>query len=216
MSFFNHYNNRLSTTEWNQIMNRTYSENYLASAFEIDRQTANRCLRDVAADLEQTKGRPTYKISTFARALEQHHLRNASNNNDGAAGSEAGSDKGSLTAARIRVTNANALAKEHANEILLGKYTDNETALHCFMLAISTMREIMLSMPGKLADRLATHSDKDRSSIFEILRVEIYDALTLMSTPQSYVDAGIQFAKLAGKSLPTPTSDGHGGNSNER
>ena len=53
---------------------KTYSPNYLAGEFNIDRQTAVRALRDVEPDGEIIKGRGTFSIATFARALELHRL----------------------------------------------------------------------------------------------------------------------------------------------
>lgn len=50
---------------------QTYSANALAEQFEIDRSTAIRVLKNVPCDAT-TKGKGTYKIATFARALEQH------------------------------------------------------------------------------------------------------------------------------------------------
>jgi hypothetical protein len=51
---------------------QTHSINSLSEMFEIDRSTAVRALKSVPADAEKTKGRPTYKVSTFAKALERH------------------------------------------------------------------------------------------------------------------------------------------------
>jgi hypothetical protein len=51
---------------------QTYSLNSLAEQFEIDRSTMVKALRNVPPDLENTKGRPQWKISTAARALENH------------------------------------------------------------------------------------------------------------------------------------------------
>src|ERR1039458_7098467 len=129
---------------------KTFSLNYLSEALEIDRGVGVRCTRDTPPDLEKTKGRPTFKISTFAAALEAHHLKNASNN-DG----DTASEISALTAARTRIAVANAEAKEFSNAIRRGEYTANAVAVDLFGLAISTMREVCLNLPGKIADRIS-------------------------------------------------------------
>jgi hypothetical protein len=54
---------------------QTYSLNALAESFEIDRSTMVRTMRNVPPDVEKTRGRPTWKISTAASALEEHRRR---------------------------------------------------------------------------------------------------------------------------------------------
>jgi hypothetical protein len=51
---------------------KTFTAAALAEAFEVDRSTMVRALRSAPPDLEKTKGRPTYKVSTAAKALERH------------------------------------------------------------------------------------------------------------------------------------------------
>jgi hypothetical protein len=50
----------------------TFTINRISEMLEIDRGTAVRMLKSVPPDAEKTKGRPTYKIATAARALEAH------------------------------------------------------------------------------------------------------------------------------------------------
>lgn len=51
---------------------KTFTAAAHAEAFEVDRNTMVRALRNTPPDLEKTKGRPTYKVATAARALEKH------------------------------------------------------------------------------------------------------------------------------------------------
>jgi hypothetical protein len=51
---------------------QTQSVNALAEAFEVDRGTLVRALKNTPPDAEQTPGRPTFKVSTAAAALEAH------------------------------------------------------------------------------------------------------------------------------------------------
>jgi hypothetical protein len=192
---------------------KTYSINYLAEAFEVDCASATRALRNIEPDQEATKDRPTFKISTFARALEQHHLKNASNN-DGGSGGDGASDTSSLTQARIRIALANAEQKERANAVARGGFCDVPTALDLFAMAMGVMKEIMLSMPGKLSDTLAAHSEFDRIQIFEILHCEVIEALTALSSPENYTQAGVTFAQRC-DARAAPPIIAHAGNGNE-
>jgi hypothetical protein len=153
---------------------KTHSTNYLAIEFGIDRATATRVLKDIEPD-EMTNGRPTYSISTFARALEEHHLANASNNdgaNDGGP-----SDTSSLMAARVRITLANAEAKERENLIAAGKLCDVEAIGDEFERVLRVHRETLLAIPGKITDRLSPHSASDRGAIMQTIQREIYDCM---------------------------------------
>jgi hypothetical protein len=158
----------LSTKE---IAMKTYSTNYLAECFEVDRASATRALRDVAPDQESTKDRPTYKISTFAKALELHHLKNASNND----GSEGASETSSLTAARIRIANANATAKERDNDVAAGLLCPVGAIANDVGILINVLHENLLALPGKIADGLAPHSALDRGEIVRKVQLETYD-----------------------------------------
>jgi hypothetical protein len=169
---------------------KTYSTNYLAEAFEVDRASATRALRDVPPDQEQTVGRPTYKISTFAKALEAHHLKNASNNDGG----DGASDTSSLTQARVRIALASAEAKERINAVAAGNFCDVEAAVHTFGQTMAVMRETILSMPGKLADAVSAYCSEDRIKVFEIIHGEVIEVLTALSSPESYVAVGVASA----------------------
>jgi hypothetical protein len=184
-----------TTSEKEILKMETHSNNRLSTLFELDRQTAVRALKDIAPDAEKTKGRPTWKISTFAKALEAHHLRNSSNANDGATGSDGNSETSSLISARIRVANANAESKERANAAARGELCHIDSAVAPFAAAMGVMRETMLTMPGKLADELAAYSEKDRIAIFEIIHREVFATLTALSSPETYAEAGVAFVR---------------------
>jgi hypothetical protein len=202
---------------------KTYSINWLAESFEIDRGSATRALRDVAPDQEQTAGRPTFKISTFAKALEAHHLKNASNNDRGADGA---SDSASLTQARVRIALANAESKERANRIESGEYVPAKMIIDMLGPVFMTMREISLSLPGKVSDALASYAlefiDKAlaggrvtaesltnlRSITFGILSHEVKENLTALSSPESYIGAFKEFDKSGSSLAPVmPDAD---------
>jgi hypothetical protein len=61
---------------------QTFTVNRISEMLEIDRGTAVRMLKNVPPDAQKTKGRPTFKISTAAKALEVHR-RNVGTGNGG-------------------------------------------------------------------------------------------------------------------------------------
>ena len=54
--------------------NATHTAHALSELLETDRATMIRCLRPVPPDA-QTRGRPTWRIGTAARALEAHRRK---------------------------------------------------------------------------------------------------------------------------------------------
>jgi phage terminase Nu1 subunit (DNA packaging protein) len=163
---------------------KTYSPHYLSIEFGLDRATALRILKDVAPD-EAAKGRGTYTTATFARALEAHHLNNASNNNDGN-GDGTESATAGLTAARLRVTLANAEAKERTNALARGALVDAAGIVESIAPVFATIREVNLGMAGKIADALTPFTPKDRTAIFDIVHREVIENLKTLSDPETY------------------------------
>jgi hypothetical protein len=201
-------------TSTGNIEMKTFSLNALSEMFEIDRGVSVRCTREISSDQELTAGRPTFKIGTFARALEAHHLKNASNN-DGGSGGDGASDTSSLTAARVRIALANAESKERVNALARGDFCDVPTALDLFGMSLTVMREILLSVPGKLADALTAYCKEDRIQIFEVLHREMIEALTALSSPASYTAAGVAFARSCdARAAPQPIADAGNGRGN--
>jgi hypothetical protein len=61
---------------------QTYSLNALAESFEVDRSTMLRAMRGTPPDEVKKGNRPAWKTSTAARALERHHRKKHSHNDD--------------------------------------------------------------------------------------------------------------------------------------
>jgi hypothetical protein len=201
---------------------KTFSSNYLATEFEIDRATAVRVLKGIEPDQELTPGRPTYKTATFATALEIHRARNASNAYDGGDGS-AESDTASLTAARVRIALANAESKERQNKIVAGQFLDAFAIADMLGPVIATMREVALSLPGKISDALASYCTQTvadalatgqltadslescRSYVFSIIQDEVYENLNNLGSPETYIETQ---RKIFG-SKPVEQGDGN-------
>jgi hypothetical protein len=62
--------------------NATHTAHALSELLETDRSTMIRCLRSVPPDA-QTGGKPTWKVSTAAKALEAHHRKSEGGNSSG-------------------------------------------------------------------------------------------------------------------------------------
>jgi hypothetical protein len=163
----------------------TFSSHYLAGAFDIDRATAVRVLKGIEPD-QTVKGRGTFTIATFARALEAHHLANASNNGGGNANSDIAT---SLTQARIRIANASAEKRERENQIARGELVTVANVLDVLAPDFLTLREIALSLPGVIGDALVAHCPgADYAAIFAIVNREVRANLETLASPQSYIE----------------------------
>jgi phage terminase Nu1 subunit (DNA packaging protein) len=143
-------------------------------------------LKDVQPDAME-KSRSVYTTATFARALENHRLANASNANDGSDGGT-GSESASagLMQARLRLTNANAETKERANALARGAFVSVETVANDFGAMASVIREVLLGVPGKISDSLTPHCAEDRTAVFGIVMHEIRECLTNLADPETY------------------------------
>jgi phage terminase Nu1 subunit (DNA packaging protein) len=181
----------------------TFSPNYLATNFGIDRQTVTRVLRDVAPTREKTKGRPTFSLETFSKAWDEHRLRNSSPN----AGEDGASHAANLTAARTRIAVANAERIELTNAIARGEYASIETVRDALIPAFLSIREIALSLPGTIADALTPHCDETRGKIVDIVRDKVIENLENLATTDAYIEA-------ASLDLP-PSADDNEGDANE-
>jgi hypothetical protein len=153
-------------------MPKTYSLNYLSSEFSIDRATAVRATKGIAPTEEKTKGRPTYSIAEFARALESHRAANASNNDSY---SLDGADASPLMEARIRITTANAVARERENAISAGELVHIKHVANDLTISLRVLHSNLLVLPGKIADALSPHSPFDRGEIARKVALETYD-----------------------------------------
>jgi hypothetical protein len=96
----------------------------------------------------------------------------------------------SLSAQRSRLAKAQAENAEFKNALAAGRFVDLEIVQRQLEAKLTTMREVALGTPGKIADSLTPHCAEDREAIFEIIRGEVYEMLTSLSEPGSY-SAGI-------------------------
>jgi hypothetical protein len=151
-------------------MTDAFSPNALSIQFAVDRAVAVKVLKEVTPD-RMVKGLARFTVASFARALEQHRLKNASNN-DGADGA---SESSSLTAARTRIANASATAKERDNDVAAGLLCPVGAIANDVGILINVLHENLLTMPGKIADGLAPHSPLDRGEIMRKVQLETYD-----------------------------------------
>jgi hypothetical protein len=86
-----------------------------------------------------------------------------------------------LSQQRARLAQAQSEAAEFKNNVARGDYVSLALIQAALMAAFSTMREMILTLPGKIADALMPYSPKDRAIIDEILRSECFELLENLS-----------------------------------
>jgi hypothetical protein len=153
---------------------KTFSTNYLAIEFGIDRAAATRMLQAVEPDAME-RDQPRYLTATFARTLELHHAAAAATNNDSAANGGDTSATAALTMARVRIANASAEAKERQNQQAAGLLVPIKPIADAIGVVLTVVRENLLGLPGKVADELSAYSALDRGLIAEKLKKEIWE-----------------------------------------
>ena len=183
---------------------KTFSQNNLAIQAGIDRATCKRILMGVEPDHEITPGRPEYLLKTFLAAAVEHRLSNSSNNDTSLDG---GSDSSPLMQARVRITLANAAAKERDNMIADGALVPKAASVQLVAGAFSIVREIILALPGKTSDRLTAHCSEDRAAIFKIIHNEVIETFAILSNPASYAEMSVVDESINAASPPADTSD---------
>jgi hypothetical protein len=167
-------------------MPKTYSLNFLSSEFSIDRQTAVRATKGIAPTEEKTKGRPTYSIAAFARALESHRAANASNNDSY---SLDGADASPLMEARIRITTANAVARERENAIAAGELVSIADVVAGFTASLSVFHQILLTGGVRIANDLMPHTPLDHSAIVDVVNLVNYNLIDELRKPLTSMTA---------------------------
>lgn len=133
-----------------------------------DRQTIVRAVRGIEPDGVEMK-QPRYKLATIMKALD------APRDNGGGRSQEAG-----LTEARAELAREQATAVAMKNAITRGDFVPLAIVKRNLETVITTVRERLLSIPGKSA--LACEM-RSRGEIEEIMRAEIYEALDELSRP---------------------------------
>jgi hypothetical protein len=98
-----------------------------------------------------------------------------------------GSDNGaSLSAQRVKLAEQQTIAVERRNAAEAGDLVSLDLIGRRLDSTFTTMREIALGVPGKIADSLQPHSALDRGAITEIVRGEIYEMLETLSEYDNY------------------------------
>jgi hypothetical protein len=91
-----------------------------------------------------------------------------------------------LSAQRAKLATAQTVAVERRNAVDAGDLVSIAVVRRDLEADFAVMREISLSLPGKVADSLTPHCAEDRGVITEILRREIREMLENLSDPKSY------------------------------
>jgi hypothetical protein len=186
-------------------MTEAYSPNALSIQFAVDRAVAVKALKHVTPD-RMEKGLARFTVASFARALEQHHLRNASNANDGGGASESSS----LTAARTRIANASATAKERANLVAAGLLCPIEDVGTGLGLALQVLNEHLLAVPARVSERILERAPgADRDAVFQIVQSEIYDGMRAVQASAKAITAGLADSAAKGVTYRVAVNSEH-------
>jgi len=89
-----------------------------------------------------------------------------------------------LSAQRARLATAQAEGAELRNAVSRGDFIALKLVETSLAALFSTIRENVLTLPGKAADALTPHTPQDRLAIYGILRSECRDLLTGLSSPE--------------------------------
>jgi phage terminase Nu1 subunit (DNA packaging protein) len=100
------------------------------------------------------------------------------------AAGRSGDDGAVLSKQRARLATAQAQTAERKNEIASGAYVTTVSVQYELGLIFGVMREIALSVPGKIGDSLQPYTPLDREKIYEIVKREIYEMLTNLASPE--------------------------------
>jgi hypothetical protein len=157
----------------------SFSTNRIAQIFKIDRAVATRAIaeQNVPPAPGSKPDRPLYSIADFAIGLEAYRRGNQSPNNDGAA-AENGADAVGLTAARIRITIANAESKERDNLIAAGKLIPIESLTAGMNIPIQIMNEWALTLAGRITPKVIDYCPGARQNeIHGVIEKEVHAAM---------------------------------------
>jgi phage terminase Nu1 subunit (DNA packaging protein) len=88
-----------------------------------------------------------------------------------------------LSTQRAKLAAAQAQRAEFHNALTQGKYVEIALMKRSLERDFLIMREIALTTPGKISDRLTPYTPKDREAIFQIVKGEIYEMLESLADP---------------------------------
>ena len=103
---------------------------------------------------------------------------------------------GGLAHQRARLATAQAEAVEHKNRIASGQFVPVQIVAEVFETANTVVRERMLAVPT-IASVITSLVNPTTEEVHEIIRVEIYAALTELADPEYFQKAGEAINPLA-------------------
>jgi hypothetical protein len=109
-----------------------------------------------------------------------------------------------LSTARARLAEAQAEAAELKNAIARGDFIALKVIETGLATLFGVIRELILTLPGKIADAVSAHSTQDRAEIFQILKRECREILVGLSSP------AVISAAMPIKSVSADDADGAG------
>lgn len=178
-----------------QLQNELYSAYAASQALEKDRQTIVRALRDVPPD-GKAGSQPRWKLATIVKALEAGPR---------GAGSNGKSQEAGLTEARAELAREQTAAVAMKNAVARGEFVPAVDVDREWGRIITTFKERMLAVPGKIAGSCEMRS---RGEIEEIVRAEIYEALDELSRPVSFGSgSAVEPGEGSGEASSAPDAD---------
>lgn len=148
-----------------------YSAYGASRELEKDRQTIVRALRDVSPDGQEGQ-QPRWKLTTIINALEGGAKPKGGNTTK--------SQEAGLTEARAELTRQQTAAVALKNAVARGEYVSLSAVRREVETMLTTFRERVLSIPGKIA---ASCEMRSRGEVEETIRDELYEALDELSQP---------------------------------
>ena len=115
-----------------------------------------------------------------------------------------GGESSSLSQQRERLTAAKVEGVELRNAVAKGDFVSLSLYISKLEQLFGVMREVAMSVPGKISDALSAHCSEDRAAIFDVVSAEINEMLQAMSDATNVTARG---ARHAGRRRHTEAQD---------
>jgi hypothetical protein len=130
----------------------------------------------VSAGVFERQPSGKYDLTTIREAYCLHMQKIAAGRGD--------DGNGALSKQRARLAKAQTRSATLKTEILAGQFVSLDAIGRRLDGLFAVMREIALTMPGKVSDAVAAHTKEDRAAVFEIIDGEVREMLTRMSVAE--------------------------------
>ena len=138
-------------------------------------------------------------------------MKNASNNDS----SIQGDDASSLLAARVRITNASAEAKERANLLASGELCCIADVTQGVQALLEVLKENLFAIPARVAEQIAGHSSDDSREIYRIVEQAIYAQMRATIKSGEAISVGMAASAARGETYSVVINPNNLGNEPE-